>query len=82
MNEQEALICKNDKIALIKRPDGQQTYEQRWCGEWWDCPQCSHSVLYPSADLTAFLAEQTAPKDTQEVMDFVTPAKKRKVSKI
>ena len=30
-----------------------QTYEQTWCGVWYDCPQpyCRSSVLYPSREL-------------------------------
>lgn len=40
---------------MILRPLQHQTYEQKFCGVWYDCPQCSSSVLFPSKDLTEFL---------------------------
>ena len=34
---------------MQKVPTG--TPEQEWCGEWWRCELCTHSVLIPSAAL-------------------------------
>ncbi len=27
------------------------TPEQKWCGEWWRCDRCTHTVLRPSDEL-------------------------------
>jgi len=32
-----------------------RTYEQRWCGAMYKCPQCGRSVLFPSKELKEFL---------------------------
>lgn len=43
---------------MLLRPKEHQTYEQAWCGTWYDCGKCCNSVLYPSKELTEFLNEQ------------------------
>jgi hypothetical protein len=58
-------VCPNHKVVLIKRPIERQTYEQRWCGEWHDCPQCHYSILYQSAALIAQLKAMTTPLKEQ-----------------
>jgi len=37
----------------LRRPKGKQTYEQQFCGVWYDCqyPGCHSSVLFPSKEL-------------------------------
>ena len=70
-------MCPNDKVALIQRPIERQTYEQRFCGVWYDCPQCSRSVLYPSAELLAQVTEMSQPKPVQGQLDLF-PTKTRK----
>jgi hypothetical protein len=64
--------CPNDKVPLVKRPIERQTYEQRWCGTWYDCPAqgCGRSVLYPSAALLEQLEEmrQRASLPTQAAL--------------
>lgn len=39
------------------RPRKGQTYEQEFCGVWYDCiyPGCHNSVLFPSKELQEFL---------------------------
>ena len=32
-----------------------QTYEQRWVGASYRCPQCGRSILFPSKELKEFL---------------------------
>ena len=36
---------------MILRTLQYQTYEQKFCGVWYDCPRCSCSILFPSKDL-------------------------------
>lgn len=43
---------------LIKRPTQRMTYEQTWCGDWYDCPNCTYSRLIESPELRAALAAQ------------------------
>lgn len=40
---------------MVRRDDGTQTPEQRWCGVWFDCtdPSCRASHLVPSVELAA-----------------------------
>ena len=45
-----------DHGPMTLRPHGRQTYEQKWCGTWYDCPQCHNHFLFPSSALTAQLA--------------------------
>jgi hypothetical protein len=40
------------------RPKERQSYEQQWCGVWYDCSQCGYSVLYPSKELWEYLEGQ------------------------
>lgn len=42
--------CPVHKTTMELRPLLQQTYEQQWCGTWYDCsePHCKCSVLFPS----------------------------------
>lgn len=60
--------CPHGHGPMQKRPLERQTYEQRFCGTWYDCPQCYASVLEPSPELTAQLdgmrqrEEISAPK--------------------
>jgi hypothetical protein len=46
-------------MVLREISESRQTYEQMFCGVWYDCrdPQCSSSVLYRSRDLAHQLAE-------------------------
>ena len=39
------------------RPLDRQTYEQRWCGVWYDCERCHSSILLESVELKAHLAQ-------------------------
>ncbi len=43
---------------LILRSQDYQTYEQKFCGTWYDCPVCRSSVLFESPELKAQLDEQ------------------------
>lgn len=51
---------------MVLRDTRGQTYEQKWCGAWYDChyPGCMHSVLIPSPELQKFLAQNgsTSPQ--------------------
>jgi uncharacterized protein (DUF983 family) len=40
-----------------------QTYEQRWVGASYRCPQCGRSVLFPSEELRDFLKESEGKID-------------------
>lgn len=44
--------------GLVERPVTNQSYEQKWCGTWEECPYCSFARVTPSSDLTVFLATQ------------------------
>ncbi|MEG3071079.1 MAG: hypothetical protein HQP61_02405 [Peptococcaceae bacterium] len=37
---------------MVLRPLAFQTYEQKFCGTWYDCPQCRSSILFPSMELS------------------------------
>jgi hypothetical protein len=41
---------------MYLRPVTHQSEEQKWCGTWYDCPQCTSSVLFPSGELQALAA--------------------------
>jgi len=43
---------------MILRQQLGQTYEQKFCGTWYDCPKCSSSVLFQSKELQEFLKSQ------------------------
>ena len=47
--------CPAHRCYMVLRPEGRQTYEQRFCGTWYDCDvlRCRASVLYPSRELGA-----------------------------
>lgn len=49
--------CPTHKMQMEIRSQKHQTYEQKWCGIWYDCiePGCYCSVLYESAELREFL---------------------------
>jgi hypothetical protein len=50
------------------RPLDRQTYEQLWCGLWWDCQQCGSSSGYASRELAAYHGEPyTVRKGSYEV---------------
>ena len=49
--------CPTHGQMLIREQHRQST-EQKWCGTWYDCPQCSNSTLLPSKELLTFLKEQ------------------------
>ena len=36
---------------MYLRPNARQTKEQFYCGEWYDCPLCTNSALFPSDEL-------------------------------
>jgi len=42
---------------MTLRPLERQTYEQRFCGTWYDCGHCGASMLYYSRDLCHQLGE-------------------------
>jgi hypothetical protein len=44
------------EFQMALRPDARQTYEQKFCGVWYDCLACSQSVLFKSKELEAHLA--------------------------
>ena len=43
---------------MTLRPPAGQTAEQQWCGIWYDCQRCHSSILQPSPELRAQLADQ------------------------
>lgn len=49
--------CK-DHGEMALRPISRQSPEQKFCGVWYDCPQCQCCVLFTSAELQRQLAEQ------------------------
>jgi hypothetical protein len=55
-------------LPMTLRPVANQTPEQRWCGEWYDCadPRCRSSLLIPSEELNAHLATQCAANASPE----------------
>ena len=66
--------CPSDEShgLMTLRPDDKQTYEQKWCGTWYDCLAamgglvvCRSSILVPSADLDALKQEQEASVQTR-----------------
>lgn len=50
--------------AMVSRPTAPQSAEQKFCGEWFDCPACHNSVLVPSPALLAQLASQASRQRT------------------
>ncbi len=48
--------CPTHGAKLVPRPPTHQTYEQKYCGKWYDCPRCHHSVLEMSPALMAVYA--------------------------
>jgi hypothetical protein len=46
------------KNGLVPRPLTHQTYEQKYCGLWYDCPFCLSSVLIMSDALKRDLDAQ------------------------
>lgn len=50
--------------AMVARPMTLQSVEQKFCGEWFDCPACHNSVLVPSPALLAQLASQASRQRT------------------
>ena len=55
----ELPICPSDKGhgQMMLREQKRQTVEQLFCGTWYDCPNCSSSVLFPSMELQEFLKQ-------------------------
>ena len=49
--------CPEHGIQMVLRPLVHQTYEQKFCGAWYDCPACTQSALFESPELRAQLAE-------------------------
>ncbi|WP_213997022.1 hypothetical protein [Tepidanaerobacter syntrophicus] len=45
---------------LEKRPLKRQTYEQMYCGDWYDCtyPGCNYSLLIPSEEILKLYARE------------------------
>lgn len=56
---------------LTPRPLERQTYEQLYCGLWWDCERCTGGVSYPSRDLAYDHGE---PYNTGRGWEKFTPA--------
>ena len=53
--------CTVHDIPMVVRPKSKMTYEQQWCGVWYDCPaKCYNSVLFNSPELEAHLAQARA----------------------
>lgn len=50
--------CPCGHGAMHQRDTKRQTPEQLFCGVWYDCHECSSSVLFTSVQLQAQLAEQ------------------------
>jgi hypothetical protein len=54
--------CPAGHGFMTLRPAAVQTYEQKWCGTWYDCdsamPKCRNAALLPSPELDASLARQ------------------------
>jgi hypothetical protein len=48
--------------GLVERPASKQTYEQKWCGTWFDCPHCTFSSLIPSVELNALKEKMKKPE--------------------
>ena len=55
--EPKTYICPTHKCALERRDKKRQSYEQLFCGEWWDCPKGDYTVLEESAAVKAQNAE-------------------------
>lgn len=55
----EDLTCPNGlhNAPMTKRDMTHATYEQKFCGDWYDCeePGCTASILIPSKELEAHL---------------------------
>ncbi|MBP1537428.1 MAG: hypothetical protein ILA17_06135 [Ruminococcus sp.] len=47
--------CEDHDLPMKYQIPG--TYEQRWCGAMYKCPQCGRSRLLPSKELREFLKE-------------------------
>ena len=45
---------------MVRRPLERQTYEQRFCGIWFDCVTCGSTKLLPSVELQDDLNRQRA----------------------
>lgn len=50
--------CK-EHGQMVLRPIERQTYEQKFCGTWYDCQKCGKSTCYPSKELLQQLKEMT-----------------------
>ncbi len=50
---------------MLRRETRRQTYEQKWCGIWYDCQTCHSTLLLPSEELTEqsnrLLAQKNEP---------------------
>lgn len=57
INRFSSAPCDHEN-GLVQRPAEKMTYEQAWCGTWFDCPKGDFSRLIPSSELTEFLAKQ------------------------
>lgn len=60
--EGQEFPCPNGHGPMQPRPLGQQTYEQLFCGLWWDCDggdyrKCASSTSVPSRELAVHLGE-------------------------
>jgi hypothetical protein len=55
--EMEQPTCQTHG-PMLKVPAG--TPEQKWCGEWWRCELCTHTVLRPSDNCRKVGAGRTA----------------------
>lgn len=68
-----APVCSTHKIPMVKRTSPLMSAEQRWCGEWWDCPKCTSSVLFPRREL---IEQNARMKARQSVSDQATARRK------
>lgn len=60
--------CPNGHGPMPPRPLESQTYEQMWCGLWWDCEQCACSRSYLSRELAAYHGEPYVIRDGEHEM--------------
>lgn len=57
----KAIVRMPDCIAdpehgqMVRRPLERQTYQQKWCGIWYDCLNCGSSILLESEELRKYL---------------------------
>lgn len=53
---------------MVLRPIEKQTYEQKFCGTWYDCPHhdCYNSVLFESQECANFLKSLSSTQPIEQ----------------